>query len=256
LKNSKVNVNWLPLIILFFVIIFIWVLSWFLILNSSYLDGWEQRASFGDMFGAINALFSGLAFAGVIYAIFLQRKELYLQRKELEQTRAELKGQKIQLGEQNKNIRLQRFETTFFNLINLHHNYIDRIFVPGFGNDQGRNSFQEFDRKYSNVRKNNTNVINISNLKDRIIESNKVFRSDYPNYLDIYMHNIRNVLSFLKNSENIDRSFYSGLFKSQLSYIELKFIHFFSADDYYGADFKGLIDEFKLTSEIIEKYPI
>jgi hypothetical protein len=35
------------------------------------------------MFGAVNALFSGLAFAGVVYAIFLQRIDLALQRKEL-----------------------------------------------------------------------------------------------------------------------------------------------------------------------------
>jgi len=45
---------------------------------------------FGDMFGAINSLFSGLAFAGVIYAIILQKEELRLQRKELEMTRKEL----------------------------------------------------------------------------------------------------------------------------------------------------------------------
>ena len=42
------------------------------------------------MFGAINALFSGLAFGGVIYAILLQRKELALQREELALTRKEL----------------------------------------------------------------------------------------------------------------------------------------------------------------------
>jgi hypothetical protein len=50
----------------------------------------EERATFGDMFGAINTLFAGLAFAGVIYAIVLQQRELELQRKELELTREEL----------------------------------------------------------------------------------------------------------------------------------------------------------------------
>jgi hypothetical protein len=52
---------------------------------------WTDRASFGDMFGLSNALFSGLAFAGIIYAILLQRKELQLQRKELKMTREELR---------------------------------------------------------------------------------------------------------------------------------------------------------------------
>lgn len=51
----------------------------------------SNSGQFGDMFGGINALFSGLAFLGVIYAVILQRKELELQRKELELTRNELK---------------------------------------------------------------------------------------------------------------------------------------------------------------------
>lgn len=35
----------------------------------------EQRGTFGDMFGASTSLFSGLAFAGLLWAILLQRKE-------------------------------------------------------------------------------------------------------------------------------------------------------------------------------------
>lgn len=42
------------------------------------------------MFGAVNALFSGLAFAGIIYTILPQRRELELQREELRATRTEL----------------------------------------------------------------------------------------------------------------------------------------------------------------------
>jgi len=43
------------------------------------------------MFGIVNALFSGLALAGVAYAILLQRRELSLQREELSMTREELR---------------------------------------------------------------------------------------------------------------------------------------------------------------------
>jgi hypothetical protein len=55
-----------------------------------FLDDWQDRGSFGDMFGVVNTLFSGAAFAGIIYAILLQRRELGLQRRELEMTRKEL----------------------------------------------------------------------------------------------------------------------------------------------------------------------
>jgi len=55
------------------------------------LPGWTERGQFGDMFGIVNTLFSGLAFAGVIYAILLQREDLALQREELKLTREELR---------------------------------------------------------------------------------------------------------------------------------------------------------------------
>ena len=55
-----------------------------------YIPEPTNRGTFGDMFGGINTLFSGLAFAGVIYAIILQSKELSLQRRELKLTREEL----------------------------------------------------------------------------------------------------------------------------------------------------------------------
>ena len=35
-----------------------------------------SAAEFGDMFGAVNALFSGLALAGVVYTVLLQHEEL------------------------------------------------------------------------------------------------------------------------------------------------------------------------------------
>lgn len=50
----------------------------------------DTPGQFGDMFGGINALFTGLALAGVIYTILLQRHDLELQREELRLTREQL----------------------------------------------------------------------------------------------------------------------------------------------------------------------
>jgi hypothetical protein len=60
------------------------------IVLAHYLPTPEVRGQFGDMFGLANSLFSGLAFAGLIYTILLQRRELSLQREELALTRVEL----------------------------------------------------------------------------------------------------------------------------------------------------------------------
>lgn len=77
-----------PLIILFILISVTWAVSFLFVYNN--ISSWTNRGTFGDSFGAVNALFSGLAFGGIIYTILLQRKELTLQRQELAETRVEL----------------------------------------------------------------------------------------------------------------------------------------------------------------------
>lgn len=61
-----------------------------LLIIYAVLPTWTVRGQFGDTFGAINTFFSGLAFAGIIYTILMQRTELSLQREELRLTRQEL----------------------------------------------------------------------------------------------------------------------------------------------------------------------
>ena len=78
-----------PLYFLLSVIFVVWLASFCLIYSK--IDNWQERGAVGDTFGTINSLFSGLAFAGIIYTILLQRKELALQRQELAETRKELK---------------------------------------------------------------------------------------------------------------------------------------------------------------------
>lgn len=73
---------------LLFIVLIVWIISG--ILTFWFLGEWQIRGIFGDMFGSINSLFSGFAFAGIIYTIYLQRKELKLQRLELKETRKEL----------------------------------------------------------------------------------------------------------------------------------------------------------------------
>lgn len=80
-------------------ILALWFFSYFMLKDLP--EG--QRGSFGDMFGAINALYSGLALAGIILSIMLQRSEL-------KETREEFKIE-------NELLKSQQFESTFFNLL-------------------------------------------------------------------------------------------------------------------------------------------
>jgi len=65
----------------------------------------EQAGQWGDTFGAINALFGGLAFSGVLATLLIQQRELTKQQEQIQS--AELQQH------------LQRFDSTFFQLLML-----------------------------------------------------------------------------------------------------------------------------------------
>ncbi|MFW1924803.1 hypothetical protein [Acinetobacter ursingii] len=81
-----------PLFCLIVFVIFLWVIYPFLLILFLGTDkAWSDLGTFGDTYGALNTLFSGLAFAVLILSLFLQRKELEAQRIELEAQRHEIK---------------------------------------------------------------------------------------------------------------------------------------------------------------------
>ncbi len=124
---------------------------WYLSSISTAAD----RGAFGDMFGGVNALFSGLAFTGLIYTIYLQMTELREQREELKLTREELAGQKEIMAKQSEQITIQNFESAFFQLLKIHNEVISEISVgDAYYSMEGRDAFEELlkhvNSKYSN----------------------------------------------------------------------------------------------------------
>ena len=88
--NNQTRDSLIPPLIIFASVVILWLAGAALVHFAPFLSNLGERGLFGDSFGAINALFAGLAFAGLIYAIMLQRQELQLQREELRLTRQEL----------------------------------------------------------------------------------------------------------------------------------------------------------------------
>lgn len=86
-----------------------------------------NQGLFGDSFGAVNALVSAFAFAGMIVAFILQRYELRLQRKELRDNRTEMERQTAQFKDQNQNLLIQRFESTFFHMLELQQQIVNEL---------------------------------------------------------------------------------------------------------------------------------
>jgi hypothetical protein len=96
--RKRVKNNYRPLIIVCTLVVVLWASSG-LILVTLYGGLPDSPGTFGDMFGTVNSLFSGLAFVGLIYTILQQREELDLTRQEF--------------IKQNETFRLQRFEGFF-----------------------------------------------------------------------------------------------------------------------------------------------
>lgn len=98
-----------------------WILAVVFVLLSWTVSGWlnyclyesGERGQFGDTFGAVNALFSGLAFATLIYTMLLQRDELKL-------THAGMDEQQRQMKAQTATLEKQQFESTYFQMLGLH----------------------------------------------------------------------------------------------------------------------------------------
>lgn len=80
-----------------------------------------------SVYTAFGSFFTALAFVGVIVTVLLQRAELQEQRKELRAQRIELEGQKRELEIQNRTAQLQRFENSFFHLIDKFSNTVKEL---------------------------------------------------------------------------------------------------------------------------------
>lgn len=117
----------LPLIVIgvVLVVLALWVGSWLWIdthIVSSKPDQTNEvaRGVFGDKFGAVNSLFSGLAFSGVIVTLLLQRRDIKRQAFVLER---------------------QQFEAGLFHLLDRYGKIVEQLDISGFS---GRQAFQMF----------------------------------------------------------------------------------------------------------------
>lgn len=248
----------------------LWVGSWFLIdLN---IKEPTDRGTFGDKFGAINSLFSGLAFLGLIITLLFQKEELELQRQELAETRKELEGQKKEFEEQNKIMRRQSFENTLFNMLSLQQeivnksSYVDKktIFDPtqynGFREikteHNGRMIFHDLYEgvviKYVNIHGKTCEYYGVKSALSEVrydiysqIKETTLF--------DHYFRHLYRIFKYIKESKlisNEERYEYSSIVRSQLSDYEIVML-FYNCISTNGKDkFKPLIEEYAIFNNL------
>lgn len=133
--------------LVFAVVLGLWLGSWYLIDNNvvsetpSTVSNQVARGVFGDKFGAINALFSGCAFVGIIFTLLLQRKQLIAQGQEIAKTREEME-------KQNEVLKQQRFENTLFQLLTLHTDIVDKLSIASHSKREAFSYFIALMKEY------------------------------------------------------------------------------------------------------------
>ena len=90
---------------------------------------WERSNQFGGMFGGIGALFSGLALAGVVVAIRMQKDELELQRAELKRSAEAQTVSSQALSKQIDVMQLTAQLNAHTSLLAFYHNYSNMLFT-------------------------------------------------------------------------------------------------------------------------------
>lgn len=198
--------------------------------------------NYQDKFTAISALFSGFAFAGVICTIILQSRELKLQRQELELTREELKGQREEAHKQNELFDRQRFENTFFNLLQNLSSFVESFEVKGI---KGFDAFV-FDLK-------RINEFNSSN--NNLLEAFKLYYKDKSNSnedIGLYFRMLYRLIKFVDESDlkDYEKYQYTSFVRAQLSNDQLLLLFLNCALGNGKEKFKKLVEDWVLLKNL------
>jgi hypothetical protein len=218
-------------------------------------NSFDERGTFGDMYGFANALFTGLSVVGLIVTILLQRKDLNVQKKELDK--------------QATTLYIQNFESTFFQMLNLFNSIIasNELNFPG-KITRGRKVFK-------NIREWNDGELKryaessqfIENLIQQGIEleSNNnafylnqedlvnIYNLTYVRYGDILGHYFRtyyHIIKLIDNTKKINKQQYISIARAQLSNSE-QILLFFNCLHSNGYEkFKPLVEKYHLLHNI------
>ena len=218
----------------------------------------------GDTAGLANGIFSALAFAGVVFAIFLQRKELELQRNELTLTRSEFTTQ-------NETLQQQRFENTFFNMLqlqqqitdNLTASFVDDLKISGVDLDYKPNRIVEikgrevFFKSFETAKHRSTSGQWYDGMRNLMqVEGFKEYEESYtPSYFDHYFRHLYRIFKFVAESpliKDCQRYEYASLVRAQLSRYELIWLYYNGLSCYGREKFKPLIETFAILKNIRE----
>ncbi|MBN0975986.1 putative phage abortive infection protein [Pseudomonas sp. SDM007_2] len=206
------------------------------------VPGQVREGVFGDSFGTLNALFSGLAFSGVLITLLFQRKDL-------SETRSQIARQQI--------------ESQFYNMLNQQQEIVRNLDLQKIDTDEvfarGRDCFREWAAMLDEIHKNcvKNKVDNPKRMAYQAIYH--IGRTD----LGLYFRSLYSVFRFVDESKHQDSDKFGVVVRSLISDYELVLIFYnclsekgvgFSKYVYRFGLFDNLDDSLLLSSEDINLF--
>lgn len=199
-----------------------------------------RSGSFGDAFGALNALFSGMAFAGVVVTLYLQRKDIS-------------EGQHVIALQQAEAAR-QKEESQFYNMLSLQQGVVrgfdlHKSLTEAYNSDiiQGRDCFKTWSSQLRVSYKKSAKT-GAADLPAAYEELWKQHRGD----LSIYYRSLYNLFKFVSSSNYADKRWLGNVARSLVSDYELVIL-FYNCLSNKGAKFKVFANEFALFDNLDPK---
>lgn len=191
-KNESKTANHLSIFIKFAAGLTIFSITFPFIVNHFFND-WTKSGTFGETFGALDGLFSGLALAGVIVTILIQKSELENQRLELQLQRTEMQQTRKEfLINRTTNLvysQLDRFEKCLNDLIITHNGETYK------GNDAISFLDENQERVYKPYDK--PEEVYRAEMKESIIKFLKIYAPN-KSKIEKFAHNAYNSVEVLK----------------------------------------------------------
>ncbi|RED53481.1 putative phage abortive infection protein [Aestuariispira insulae] len=210
-------------------------------------DDIGKAGLFGDSFGILNSLFSGLAFVGIVYTILLQKQELGYQREELALTRKELMLSREEMARQVEASQQQNFEATFFQMLRFHSDTIDSMQATyKHSKYLGRECIKVYRQYFDDVMHEKIPANAPSDIEVEELARFNQFWSYAMNDLLPYFKQFQKILSFIENSDVAGKQLYADLVSSKLSAQEAGLIEGVLS---YNNSFPEL-------SSLVEKYEV
>jgi hypothetical protein len=274
LFNKKVSFEYYGKVAIFFLIFIGLLFLLTLYIKGTTKDSVIMLGTVGDFFGGmLNPLFALLGLFALLATIKIQSKELKKASKQLKLSKKEMKRSSKALEEQSLSIKLQNFENTFFNMLDLYNSIVHNIMFEKLSegqrdikniiynapiNNSQRMYFfgkELFFHNNEYIRKNTVSrdaIKQLSNLVKLYVDNQGHYNKIHNYYEDVfgnYFGFIYQILFFIREAKKYnkvnDPQKYANMFRAQLSKPELTLLSYHCLGTIGKRNFKGLVEEFE-----------